>query len=122
MAGQKDEEDWEAVCIRCGRCCVHKFEDEDGRIEWTNVVCKHLNLQTHLCAVYDSRLEVCPDCEKVTPEYVKSRGWIPDGCAYAAAARGEDPGRAPPPTLESLGFVSENDIDGPLEDHIVESG
>ena len=125
-------DEWEALCDGCGRCCLHKLEDEDtGAIAHTNVACKLLDTGTALCWDYRHRKAFVPDCLRLTPRLVGQISWLPDSCAYRLRADGE-----PLPewhylisgdrkTVHSDGpgvagrVISEVDA-GPLEHHVVD--
>ena len=82
-----DREEWEALCDGCGRCCVHKLEDEDtGEIVHTNVACKLLDTGAALCRDYRHRKAFVPDCLRLTPRIVKDVAWLPATCAYRLRA------------------------------------
>ncbi len=81
-------EEWEALCDGCGKCCLHKVEDEDtGQVYLTNVACKLLDLSTARCADYRNRRAFVPDCIRLTPRLAGSIGWLPDTCAYRLRAK-----------------------------------
>jgi uncharacterized cysteine cluster protein YcgN (CxxCxxCC family) len=45
-----NEEEWESLCDRCGKCCVLKIEDVDtGDIYYTDVACKLLDCGNATC-------------------------------------------------------------------------
>ncbi|MGB5211175.1 MAG: YcgN family cysteine cluster protein [Gammaproteobacteria bacterium] len=88
---EMDQTEWEALCDGCGRCCLHKLEDADtGRIEFTRVACRLLDLDDCRCSDYPGRMEQVPDCIQLDPENVSAFGWLPLTCAYRRLAEGRD--------------------------------
>ena len=84
-----DAGQWEALCDGCGKCCLHKIEDEDtGRIYPTNVACRLLNLTTARCGDYKHRRRHVPDCLTLTKAKVADIEWLPQSCAYRLRAEG----------------------------------
>ncbi|MDF7673596.1 YcgN family cysteine cluster protein [Acetobacteraceae bacterium ESL0709] len=74
---------WESLCDGCGRCCLHKFrEDDTDEILWTNVGCRLLDQDTCLCRDYTKRLRRVRDCVTLTPELLETLDWLPPSCAY----------------------------------------
>jgi uncharacterized protein len=75
--------EWEALCDGCGKCCLHKLEDEEtGRVYPTNIACRLLNLETAQCCNYKARKKFVPDCLQLTPKSVADLPWLPLTCAY----------------------------------------
>lgn len=122
---------WEALCDGCGKCCLHKVEDEDtGDIYGTNVACRLLDLGTARCSDYRHRRKSVPDCVRLTRESVHTIPWLPSTCAYRL--RAED---RPLPEWHYLicgdreavhragqsvvGKVVSEDVAGPIEHHIL---
>jgi len=124
--------EWEALCDGCGRCCLHKLEDEEtGEVIETNIACKLLDHGTARCTDYKHRKAFVPDCLRLTPKLVAQVRWLPETCAYKR--RAED--RPLPPWhylltgsqeamiragVSVIGRVVAEDDAGPLEHHIVE--
>lgn len=130
--GELSQEEWEALCDGCGRCCLHKVEDEDtGEVAETNVACTLLHTRTARCRDYANRTAFVPDCLRLTLKIVDSVEWLPSTCAYRRRAAGRPlPGwhylltgdregvvRA---GVSVAGRVVSEDLAGPLEHHIVE--
>jgi len=79
-----DLEAWEAVCRRCGRCCIERTVDADGEVVAWGEPCPYLEPDTHLCAAYERRFTLDVSCRRVTPRTLLRPRMLPDGCAYRA--------------------------------------
>lgn len=83
--------EWESLCDGCGKCCLSKLEDEDtGEIYWTSVACRLFDCASGKCGDYANRLARVSDCVGLTPEKVRSIGWLPQTCGYRLVAEGRD--------------------------------
>ena len=83
-------EEWESLCDGCGRCCLHKLEDEDtGEFFFTNIVCQYFNLEEHRCTCYNQRTQLVPDCLVVTLKNPDSITYAPESCAYRLLSEGK---------------------------------
>ncbi|CAA9509226.1 MAG: UPF0260 protein YcgN [uncultured Sphingomonadaceae bacterium] len=83
-------EEWEALCDGCGRCCLHKVEEETtGAFLPTNVACRLLDRHSCRCSSYKQRKRFVPDCLRLTPEKLPNIGWLPESCAYVRRQAGE---------------------------------
>lgn len=84
-------QEWESLCDGCGRCCLHKLEDEDtGEFVFTRIACRLLDPATGLCRDYAHRFERVPDCIALRPQDVRRYTWLPSTCAYRLIAEGKD--------------------------------
>jgi hypothetical protein len=85
----KDE--WESLCDGCARCCLHKLEDEDtGKIFYTDVACRLLDMNTCKCTRYGERRRLVPDCVVMSPDSVDDLSWLPSTCAYRRRGEGKE--------------------------------
>lgn len=75
--------EWEKLCDGCGKCCLHKVEDEDTReVHPTNIACRLLDRDTGRCSNYRGRRAFVPDCVRLTADKVGAMDWLPSTCAY----------------------------------------
>jgi uncharacterized cysteine cluster protein YcgN (CxxCxxCC family) len=82
--------EWESLCDGCGKCCVHKLEDEEtGELHPTNVACRLLDRRTGRCSDYRRRRVYVPECVRLTPAKLDELDWLPSTCAYRLLANGE---------------------------------
>ncbi|PZO92133.1 MAG: YcgN family cysteine cluster protein [Sphingomonas sanxanigenens] len=127
-----DRAQWEALCDGCGKCCVHKLEDEEtGDLHPTNVACKLLDRHNGRCTDYRHRRAYVPDCVRLTPKLARTLDWLPESCAYRLRAHGQplpdwhplvsgDPESVHRAGMSTRGWtVSEVDVVD-LEDHILD--
>jgi uncharacterized cysteine cluster protein YcgN (CxxCxxCC family) len=85
-----DREEWEALCDGCGKCCLHKLEDdENGRLYPTNVACRLLDRQSCQCSNYKMRKTLVPDCVRLDINRMREIDWLPSTCAYRLRGDGK---------------------------------
>ena len=86
------EEEWEALCDGCGRCCLHKLQDEDtDEIVYTRLACHLLDTQSIRCTKYADRRQHVSTCLQVTPELLQENSeWLPLSCAYRRVYEGKE--------------------------------
>ena len=124
-------DEWESLCDGCGKCCLHKLEDEDtDEIFYTNVACALLDIGTCRCTNYVERTFRVPDCVELTAKNLMSLKWLPPTCAYRLIHEGKDLAwwhplvSGDPDTVHRANMsvqgraVGENQA-GRLEDHMV---
>lgn len=85
-----DRAEWESLCDGCGKCCVHKLEDDEtGELYPTNVACKLLDRHSGRCSDYRHRRAFVPECVRLTPKLLRELDWLPESCAYRLRAEGK---------------------------------
>jgi hypothetical protein len=88
---QMNREEWESLCDGCGKCCIHKLEDEDtGELMATNIACRLLDRRNGRCTDYRNRKAHVPDCVRLTPDLIPKLDWLPSTCAYLLLHEGKD--------------------------------
>jgi uncharacterized cysteine cluster protein YcgN (CxxCxxCC family) len=126
-----DRAQWEALCDGCGKCCVHKLEDEEtGEMFATNVACKLLDRHKGQCRDYRHRRAYVPECVRLTPRLARTLDWLPETCAYRLRAAGQplpdwhylvcgDREAVHRAGMSVRGWTISEDDAGELEDHIL---
>jgi len=82
--------EWESLCDGCGRCCLNKYEDDEGSIHYTDVACKLLNRESCHCSNYKGRTRLVKDCIVLTPKIMPEMNCLPPTCAYRLLHEGRD--------------------------------
>ena len=91
-----NDSEWESLCDGCGKCCLHKFIDDEEieeaettdvinpgeSVHYTNIVCSYLNTKTCSCTQYEKRTELVPECVKLTKDNLKDIFFMPPSCTY----------------------------------------
>ncbi len=84
-------QEWESICDGCGLCCLIKLEDENnGKVYYTNVACRLLDISRCRCESYYNRFRLEPNCLALSPVKASNLDWLPITCAYRLIAEGKD--------------------------------
>ena len=75
------KKEWEALCDRCGKCCLIKLED-DGKIFYTSITCQLLCTKTAQCRDYKNRKKKVKECVVLSYQNLDALNWMPETCAY----------------------------------------
>lgn len=123
---------WESLCDGCGKCCIHKLEDEEtGEVLTTNVACRLLDRRSGQCSDYRNRRAYVPECVRLTPAKLRQLDWLPSTCAYRLIDEGQplpewhhlvsgDPESVHKAGISVRGWTVSEVEAGDLEDHVVE--
>ena len=86
-----NNEEWEALCDRCGKCCLIKLEDIDtNKFYYTNVSCRLLCQKTANCKNYKNRKKIVKDCTTLNYQNLQGIDWLPKTCSYKLINEGKD--------------------------------
>lgn len=76
-------DEWEGLCDGCGKCCLHKLQDEySNEIFYTRVACRYLDTEQCRCIEYERRKALVPDCVVINEGEEDQFYWFPKSCAY----------------------------------------
>ena len=71
--------EWEALCDRCGKCCLIKLQDDqDNSVMYTNIICKNYHIKESKCSDYKNRRSKVIDCVSVTSQNIQDFDWLPE--------------------------------------------
>ena len=127
-----DRAQWEALCDGCGKCCVHKLEDEDtGELHATNVACRLLDRRMGRCSDYRHRHAYVSECVRLNANNVAGIEWLPSTCAYRLRAEDKplpdwhylvsgDPESVHTAGQSTRGWTISEDDAGDFEHHLVD--
>ncbi len=80
---------WEALCDRCGLCCLEKLTDQrTGKVFYTAVPCRLLDTHRGTCRDYHRRTTLVPSCERLCADTIETCRWLPHSCAYRRLVEG----------------------------------
>ncbi|MEM7732917.1 MAG: YcgN family cysteine cluster protein [Pseudomonadota bacterium] len=85
------QEEWEALCDGCGKCCLNKLEDADtGEVVLTRVACRLFDDTTCQCSKYEIRKQFVPECISLNSKTLRQHlYWLPATCAYKLLHQGK---------------------------------
>lgn len=127
-----NQQEWESLCDGCGKCCLHKLEDEDtGEIHHTDVACRFLDPETIQCGKYLTRQRYVGNCVVMSADLLHKLPWMPSTCAYRLLYEGKpladwhplisgDPKSVVAAGQSIKGRSVDERVAGDFEDHLVD--
>ena len=86
---QLNQDEWEALCDGCAKCCMLKLADKK-KIFITNLACSKLELDSCRCVDYVNREKNVKDCLKLTKDNLhKNSKFLPSSCSYKLVDEGK---------------------------------
>ena len=86
---QLNQDEWEALCDGCAKCCLLKIVDKK-KIFMTNISCIKLELDSCRCSDYLNREENVKECFKLTKDNLKKNSkFLPSSCSYKLIGQGK---------------------------------
>lgn len=94
---EMNNDEWEAICDGCGKCCLHTFIDSDEQEEsfestdvlregeeiiYTAIACRYLDTKKCFCTEYENRTSLVPSCVKLTKDNIDNIFFMPPSCSY----------------------------------------
>jgi hypothetical protein len=87
---QMSRQEWEALCDGCGKCCLHKLQDEDtDEVYYTRVACELLDADSCTCTDYPRRQERVAECLVLDQANIGELDYLPSTCAYRLLSRNQ---------------------------------
>ncbi|MEM0911265.1 MAG: YcgN family cysteine cluster protein [Pseudomonadota bacterium] len=100
---QLNSSEWEAVCDGCGKCCLHKFIDDEDigddmapstapvdetELYYSNIACYLFDEDACSCSNYKQRSALVPDCVTLSPDNIQDVYFMPPSCSYKRLQEG----------------------------------
>tara|TARA_B100000287_G_scaffold132302_1_gene124414 strand:+ start:494 stop:946 length:453 start_codon:yes stop_codon:yes gene_type:complete len=86
---QLNQDEWEALCDGCAKCCLLKIDDKK-KIFITNISCSMLELDSCRCSDYLNREKNIKACLKLTKDNLKNNSkFLPSSCSYKLIGEGK---------------------------------
>ena len=86
---QLSQDEWEALCDGCAKCCLLKIVDKKKTFI-TNISCSKLKIETCRCSDYSNREKIVEACLKLTKDNLhKNSKFLPSSCSYRLISEGK---------------------------------
>ena len=85
---QLSQDEWEALCDGCAKCCLLKIVDKKKTFI-TNIACLKLKIGNCSCSDYSNREKNVKACLKLTKDNLQTNAkYLPSSCSYRLISEG----------------------------------